>query len=216
MAVRTRELRTTTKPPPGKSPFGDDAPCKVALSILQKWSKDNESSMQTAIKQQGFGEKYPIKWNNAFLAFMESMSVYLRDYNKVADAWKLYREFKVEGSNDTEKLETAISLYQDANYDIDVLAQGWGMDFTILCDLVDQSPDKQPDWDGPFCGAFFTTTAQETAPFISIAFKGTKPTRKPEVQVDYNYDQVTGDKLNQTHCSEWRVYHQMILRTHTY
>lgn len=67
---------------------------------------------------------------------MESMGVYLRDYNKVAEAWKLYREFKVEGSNDTEKLETAISLYQDANHDIDVLAQGWGMDFTILCDLT--------------------------------------------------------------------------------
>lgn len=78
--------------------------------------------MQIVIKQQGFGGKYPIKWTNAFLAFMESMGVYLRDYNKVADAWKLHREFKAGGSNDTEKLETAISLYQEANYDIDVLA----------------------------------------------------------------------------------------------
>lgn len=199
---RLSRFEPPTKPPPGKSPFDDDAPCKVALSILQKWSKDNESTMQTAIQQQDFGGKYPIKWTNAFLAFMESMGVYLRDYNKVAEAWKLYRDFKVKGSNDTEKLETAILLYQDANYDIDVLAQGWGMDFIILCDLVDQAPDTQSKWDGPFCGAFFTTAAQETAPFIGIAFKGTKPTRKAEIKVDYHYDQVTGDKLNKTHCSK--------------
>lgn len=47
---RLSRFEPPTKPPPGKSPFGDDAPCKVTLSILQKWSKDNESTMQTAIE----------------------------------------------------------------------------------------------------------------------------------------------------------------------
>lgn len=190
-----------TKPPPSKSPFDDDSSGSLGLKILQKWSSDNKTTLQKAIQAQAYGGKSPIEWTNAFLPFMESMAVYLRDYNKVVEAWKLFREFKAEGSDDTEKLKNAISVYQEANYNIDVLAQGWDMDFVILCDLVDQYPKDHPHWDGPFCGAFFTTAKQETAPFIGLAFKGTKPTRTSEVLVDYNYDQHTGEFLNNTHCS---------------
>ncbi len=75
------------------------------------------------------------------------------------------------------------------------------MDIVILCDLVDQYPKDHPHWDGPFCGAFFTTAKQERAPFIGLSFKGTKPTRKSEVLVDYNYDQHTGEFLDNTHSS---------------
>lgn len=132
---------------------------------------------------------------------MESMGVYLREYDRVVEAWKLYRDFKASGSNDTEKFETAISMYQEGNYHIDVLAQGWYMDFVILCDLVDQFPEGHQDWDGPFCGAFFTTAEQESVPFIGLAFKGTKPNRKAQIQVDYDYNQITGDRLGGTHCS---------------
>ena len=51
------------------------------------------------------------------------MAVYLRDWKKVVEAWNLYREFKEEGSNDMEKRDKAISVCQEANRDIDVLAQ---------------------------------------------------------------------------------------------
>ena len=187
--------------PPEEGSPDDVGQCRLTLKLLQQWSQDNASTLQTAIKQQAFSGKDPINWTNAFLPFMESMAVYLRDYSKVVEAWNIYRDFKASGSNDIDKAETAISIYQDANYDIDVLAKEWGMDFVILCDLVDKSPKDHQTWDGPFCGAFFTTAAQQTAPFIGIAFKGTKPTRKAEVLVDYHYEQTTAEKLNGTHCS---------------
>ena len=134
---------------------------------------------------------------------MESMTVYLRDYNKVVGAWKLYRESKAEGSDDTEKLKNAITVYQEANYNIDELAHGWDMDFVIVCGLVDQYPKDHPHWDGPFCGAFFITVKQERAPFIGLAFKGTNPTRKPDRQVDIDYDQrIAG----QYALLNWRIY----------
>lgn len=197
---RLSSLEPPTPPDDDSRPI--DPPCKIALEILQEWSKENASVLQKAIEQRAFGGKYPIQWTNAFLPFMESMGVYLRDYYKVVEAWKLYRDFTFGGSNDVGKLEAAISIYQDANYDIDVLAQGWEMDFVIVCDLVKKAPNENQDWDGPFCGVFFTTKVQDTAPFLGLAFKGTKPTRKPERRVDFNYDQLTGDKLNQTHCSK--------------
>jgi hypothetical protein len=198
---RLSGLEPPTKQTPSKGHLGDNLPCKVALTLLQQWSSDNASTLKTGIQQQVFGGKFPIQWTNAFFAFMESMGVYLRDYDKVVKAWKLYREVKADGFKDTTKFETAISIYQDANYDIDVLAHGWNMDFCIFCDLVDHKNKDHQDWDGAFCGAFFTTDAQKTAPFIGLAFKGTKPTNKAEVLVDENYGQVTGKELGHTHCS---------------
>ena len=198
---RLSRLEPPAKPPPGKGFFGDDPSGGLFLKLLQKWSGDNEKTLQTAIQEKAYGGKLPIKWTNAFLPFMESMAVYLRDYDKVLEAWKLYREYKKEESGDMKKREKAISVYQQANYDIDVLAHEWDMDFVILCDLVDQHPKDHPRWDGSFCGAFFTTAQQERTPFIGLAFKGTKPTRSAEVLVDYNYDQHTGAFLDKTHCS---------------
>ena len=198
---RLSRLRPPTKPVPGKGPFGDDSSGGLGLKLLQEWSRDNKETLQAAIEKQAYGGKFPINWTNAFLPFMESMAVYLRDYNKVVEAWKLYQEFKTEGSDDMGKCETAISIYLKAYFDIDVLAREWDMGFIVLCDLVDQYPKDHPHWDGPFCGAFFTTANQQRAPFIGLTFKGTKPTRKAEVQVDYNYDQHTGAFLDKTHCS---------------
>ena len=36
-----------------------------------------------------------------------------------------------------EKCKNAISIYQEANHDIDTPAHEWDMDFVVLCDLVD-------------------------------------------------------------------------------
>jgi hypothetical protein len=68
------------------------------------------------------------------------------------------------------------------------------LEFVCLCDLVTERTDKQPLWDGPFCGAFFTTSANKT-PFVGLAFKGTNPFQFREVAVDYTYQlQQASDK----------------------
>ena len=198
---RLSGLEPPAKPPPGKGFFGDDPSGNPGLKTLQKWSHDNKTTLQTAVRDQAYGGKFAIKWTNAFLPFLESMAVYLRDYGKVVEAWTLYREFKADGSDYVEKCKNAISVYQEANHDIDTLAHEWDMGFVVLCDLVDQYPKDHPAWDGPFCGAFFTTAKQKRTPFIGLTFKGTKPTKLAEVLIDYNYDQHTGAYLDGTHCS---------------
>ena len=61
------------------------------------------------------------------------------------------------------------------------------MKYSQICDLTKQPPEGQPDWDGPYCGAFFTTDDQKDTPLVGTAFKGTNPVNPKEVLVDYNY-----------------------------
>jgi hypothetical protein len=168
-------------------PVGD--PCDLALDLLKKWSHqyNNEQTINFAIGQQVFGGKNEIDFRLAFLAFMESTGVYLRDWGRHVHAWKTYRDFKQGGKNDPSKEQEAVEAYMDAYAPIEQLAKYWGLDFLCLTDLVTKSPDGHPFWDGPFCGAFFTTAAQ-TKPFIGVAFKGTNPLQIREDLVDLNYE----------------------------
>lgn len=168
--------------------------CKIALGLLKKWSANNADSITQAIDAQAFGGHADISWPTAFLPFMESTAMYLRDWGLLLEAWKRYREYKRRSRVDEVELSAIVDLYQSAFDQIRELAQTWGMDFVSLCDLVTEHPDGHVDWDGPYCGAFVTTTTQQEKPFIGVAFKGTNPLQLREIAVDYNYQLVAAQK----------------------
>ena len=58
---RLSGLEPPTKLPPGKGPFDDDPSGSRGLKVLQKWSRDNKTTLQTAIQAQAYGGKSPIK-----------------------------------------------------------------------------------------------------------------------------------------------------------
>lgn len=167
--------------------------CKLAYSIPKKWSDKNPDSIKKAIEAQVFGQKNPIDWNIAFLPFMESMAVYLRDYGKILAACEKYAQCQdPEVDTTPEDLEDAISTYISAADEINNVAKLWGMKFMQICDLPRQGFEEQPKWSGPYCGAFYTTEAQRSTPFIGLAFKGTSPFKLREILVDKNYQLVQG------------------------
>ncbi|EWZ39061.1 hypothetical protein FOCG_08866 [Fusarium oxysporum f. sp. radicis-lycopersici 26381] len=110
--------------------------CKLAYSIPKKWSDKNPDSIKKAIEAQVFGQKNPIDWNIAFLPFMESMAVYLRDYGKILAACEKYAQCQdPEVDTTPEDLEDAISTYISAADEINNVAKLWGMKFMQICDL---------------------------------------------------------------------------------
>ncbi|KAM5350301.1 hypothetical protein ACJ41O_006806 [Fusarium nematophilum] len=161
--------------------------CEIVLDLLETWSNDNSATIQEAIDAQVFGGKGDINWSIAFLPFMESVAVYLRDWGTVLEASKEYQVWKGTGANDKGQLRKALDLYRSAHKQIEKLAHMWGMDFVNVCDLVTKSPEGEPKWDGPFCGAFFPINKQTDKPFIGLAFKGTNPFQFREDRVDFNY-----------------------------
>ncbi|KAF2836459.1 lipase [Patellaria atrata CBS 101060] len=189
---RLSHYEPPSKPTPPESDLDFD--CGIALAILEKWSTDNKESMQNAMEARVYHEKQDIDWKVAFLPFMESMGVYLRDWGKYQKSWITYREFKNGNGTDIAKFDLALSLYEEAFTDIDKLADKWDMDFVVLSDLIDKHPDGHVDWDGPFCGAFITRSAQKERPFMGLAFKGTNPLNLLEVKVDESYDLQPAEK----------------------
>ncbi|KAF4969048.1 hypothetical protein FSARC_3702 [Fusarium sarcochroum] len=162
--------------------------CEIVLDLLESWSNDNKATIQQAVDAQVFGGKGDINWSIAFLPFMESVGVYLRDWGTVLEAAKTYQQYKDTGANDEGQRRQALDLYHSAHEQIEELAQMWGMHFFNICDLVIESPDGHPRWDGPFCGAFAPINHQTDKPFIGVAFKGTNPFQLREDLVDFNYE----------------------------
>lgn len=207
LAVRNLDRLAQIKPPsepplvPG-FPDGDLRLFDIVLDILKGWSEDNKASIKESIQKQAFGGKNPINWNIAFLPFMESCAVYLRDWGKLVEAWQLYSEYKDGGSNDEDKLGFALSRYQEAHGDLEKLADVWNIQYVPICDLIAVSPEGHVYWDGPFCGAFCTKDEQKASPFIGIAFKGTNPFRGKELMVDLSYALQSSDFLNGEAVSE--------------
>jgi len=133
---------------------------------LVKWTEDSQEQINTAIGNRVYGGANPGSqtiFKNAFFAFMESTAMYLRNNKLVLRAVQTYRL-----GND---IEGAFNLLDESVKEIDRIAEMWGMKFTMICDLVDKSPDGHKFIVGPFCGAF--SPKDFSKPFIGIAFKGT-------------------------------------------
>ncbi|KAJ9652793.1 hypothetical protein H2198_007975 [Neophaeococcomyces mojaviensis] len=180
--------RLSQFPPQQPPPEELSKPCSPGLKLLQKWSNDNKDVIQAAIKATVLGkDKSQISWDIAFLPFMESTAVYLRDWGLFAQALETYRKHRSHGSLSEPQIREVVSLYNNSTLQIQTLAELWGLDFMVICDLVDLTPEGHLTWDGPYLGGFFTTAAQGDNQFIGLAFKGTNPFNWKEVQVDYNY-----------------------------
>ena len=175
-------------PPPDQGFLGSDKSWNPGKELLIKWSKTHLESIQKSIDREAFGGKQDIDWNIAFLPFMESCAVYLRDWGTYLKAWTTYRQYKKDNAKDDNMRERALSLYNEAFRGIDEVAAVWEMKFLQVCDLIHKSPSGHPSWDGPYCGAFFTADHNKDTPLIGIAFKGTNPFNRREIHVDYNYD----------------------------
>ncbi|EJT97340.1 alpha/beta-hydrolase [Dacryopinax primogenitus] len=117
-----------------------------------------------------------IHWPITRLALMQSTAMYLRNLDRV----KLAIAASDEGASEALK---------ESQKGIGELARSWGLEFMVLCDLVDDHPLSHWYWDGPFCGAFYPSfpTFSSSTPFILLAFKGTTPTNVGEWLVDLDF-----------------------------
>ena len=193
LARKNLERLAQFEPPkaPVDGPGSGDNHCNIALDVLLDWSKRNSKSITKSISQQAFLNKRDLDYAVAFLPFMESTAVYLRDLGKHQKAWKLFHDAVNNHEDGSDLKEHAIDTYLSAFEKIEELANSWNMDFIPICDLIHKSPKGSSHLDGPYCGVFVTTKAQENAPFIGLAFKGTNPSNLREDLVDYNYQLYT-------------------------
>ncbi|QRV98485.1 Lipase (class 3) [Ceratobasidium sp. AG-Ba] len=149
------------------------------LRTLERWSEENKETIAYAIRNKAFGGGYgkSIDWKCAFLAFMESGALYLRDWYLVVAAVRLYNE---------EKFEDAIEMLNKSVAMIHKLASIWGLKFQLLSDLLDERSSEHNTWSGPYCGAFYSQDPK--TPFVGMAFKGTNRKNKGELLVDWHYE----------------------------
>jgi len=180
---------------PTHKPDGEPGAIQGGLyfAMLKKWSEKNAGHIKKGVTNRAFGAKNPIDWENAFLPFMESMAVYLRDYSLLLKAVQVYREATEGPKADPDKVEEAIRLHAQSSSDIKAAAALWNMDFVQVCDLTQTPPEEEDDWDGPYCGAFYSR--DPAAPFLGLAFKGTSPFNNREIQVDWNYEPIKAQNV---------------------
>ncbi|KAG2006845.1 hypothetical protein CC2G_014588 [Coprinopsis cinerea AmutBmut pab1-1] len=133
---------------------------------IVQWSEESKAQIAQGQADRVYGGPIgsPLNLNNAFMAFMESATVYLRDTSKVLDAVQKYQAGHVE---------EALRLLEDSTRIIDEIAEMWGMEFVQICDLPERHPDGHSFLVGPYCGAFFPKDFSGHNPFIGIAYKGT-------------------------------------------
>ncbi|KAF8455622.1 Alpha/Beta hydrolase protein [Kalaharituber pfeilii] len=138
---------------------------------LKKWSKDNEATIKTAVSKKAYCGPYGsnINWECTFLAFMESITMYLRDY-----------------PTPNPPATTADAALEQ----IEAVAKLWGMGFDLYCDMVEKTPvDTTKPYNGAYCGGFYSL--DDKNPFIGVAFKGTNAARAGEVNVNKAYKTIS-------------------------
>ncbi|KAF5254535.1 hypothetical protein FANTH_793 [Fusarium anthophilum] len=167
--------------------------CKILTKELKKWSQDHIKSIEEATLKNVLSGKDSIDWNCCFLAFMESITVYLRDWEKLHNAVQLYKSVKA-GTSAKGDLHKVHDLYEQSIEGIKEVAAVWGMEFMQICeDLTKGHNDKNPKWNGPFCGAFFPKDHKQGAPYVGITFKGTDPKNIKDINVDSSFDPIQVD-----------------------
>ncbi|KAG5985822.1 hypothetical protein E4U52_000903, partial [Claviceps spartinae] len=148
------------------TPVRAGPPLYAAKDDIVQWSEESKAQISQGKANRVYGGPIgsPLDLNNAFLAFMESATVYLRDTSKVLDAVHKYHAGDVK---------EALRLLEDSTKAIDEIAALWGMEFVQICDLPERHPDGHSFMVGPYCGAFFPKDFSGHNPFIGIAYKGT-------------------------------------------
>lgn len=185
----------------------------LTMDGLTNWSKWNRETINHAKARQVFGGKDDIDWQTAFLPFMESIVMYMRDVTLHKRACDKYKDYvQARDGDDTAQShldmmkQDAVDDFIESTRNIQEIANLWDMDFQVLCNLPGHHPEGQPDWDGPFCGLFTSrkNDPHTGRPFQGIAFKGTNPISPQQWLVDFNYQEsgaITDDFLKGTNVS---------------
>ncbi|KAF5541109.1 lipase class 3 [Fusarium mexicanum] len=201
--VRIRHLEQlshaniTLTPPPDDEETSLLPSCKILTQELKKWSQDHIKSIEDATLKNVLSGKDNIDWNCCFLAFMESITVYLRDWEKLHKAVQLYKSVKA-GTSANGDLHKVHDLYEQSIEGIKEVAAVWGMEFMQICGYILKHAhqghnDKNPKWNGPFCGAFFPKDHKQGVPYVGITFKGTDPKNIKDINVDSSFDPIQVD-----------------------
>ncbi|GJJ14337.1 hypothetical protein Clacol_008601 [Clathrus columnatus] len=136
--------------PINANPRQKDDPVPLSYDQLVKWTNASKAQLDKGINNKVYGGPFgsEIDFNNAFVAFMESAAMYLRDDSLVAKA--------VDAHRSNKNSEEAFQLLEASVSDIVKLLH----------------PDGQSLMVGPFCGAFISKNRKtsDTA-VIGVAFK---------------------------------------------
>ncbi|GJJ08083.1 hypothetical protein Clacol_002290 [Clathrus columnatus] len=135
----------------------ENLPLFSTYDELVTWTNDSQTQINQGQNNRVYGGAIgaPINFNNAFMAFMESAAVYLRDVSTVISAVNLYRT-----GNDEDG---AIALMENSTQQISDL----------------RHPDGHPLMVGPFCGVFVPKDYKTSSnPYMGIMYKGTNLTSR--------------------------------------
>jgi hypothetical protein len=112
--IRERHLQQLSKLDLVVDPL-ESLPAPSRYELLVQWTNDSTDQINAGKANRVYGGKNPspIDFNNAFMAFMESAAVYLRDPGLVVQAAELYRSGKNTGD--------ALDLLERSTNQIDAL-----------------------------------------------------------------------------------------------
>lgn len=113
-------------------PYDTELPIFGTIDDIVQWTKDSMSQINKGKANRVYGGNIgsQINFYNAFVAFMESATVYLRDTAAVVEAIHILR------SNRDDRLAEAARLLAQSTSAIDKIADMWDMQFIQICDLV--------------------------------------------------------------------------------
>ncbi|KAF4457429.1 lipase class 3 [Fusarium austroafricanum] len=164
--------------------------CTDLKENLITWSRAHLDSIQKAIAHGALSGKNEVNWDYCFLAFLESMTVYLRKWDKLYEAVQTFKEAKVgNGKLSDNEMQVVHDLYEDSESDIKEIAGIWGMDFMQIC--------------GVYNGMFGTfNDGDPLTPFQRVlgALQKFVPTLKGEDKSDATFH-ITGHSLGGSYSS---------------
>ncbi|KAI9659186.1 MAG: hypothetical protein M1831_003768 [Alyxoria varia] len=176
--IKFRHLDQLTKLPLEDEQPEADEPCSIGTDILIKWTKDQRAHIDNALKH-----RVRRTFRNAFFAFMESTTIYLRDEKLVKKA------VEAHAYGDVEEALTLLNKSEDNIKKLIRFAQSitvrlytkdysdfpcrliYGIWIFKWLALIHKHPKDHPHWVEPYCLAFFSRSDKESAPLVGLAFK---------------------------------------------
>ncbi|KAL1952246.1 hypothetical protein VTO73DRAFT_1395 [Trametes versicolor] len=151
-----------------KGPQSDDSPTPdELLPIILGWINDNPAAIKAAKEAQCTSTSSTTpNWDTVFFTLVESVGMYLRKEEDVAQAILAAR------AGDYDR---AITHLEASEVLIHELAKALDCTFIQLCDFADRGPDGQERSSGAYAGLFTSNNADK--PFVGVAFKGSSSER---------------------------------------
>ncbi|KAI0768641.1 hypothetical protein BD413DRAFT_130897 [Trametes elegans] len=180
-----QSLSQLATPPTLQAPIKTDLPWPVATilrNIILDWISSNPEAIKAAKDSQCMSPSPDVpNWGAVLFTLVESTAMYLRKDQDVFLAMKAARK------GDTE---AATRHLDNAQEDIDAIAQALDCKFVQLCDFAQQALDGLWFHSGAYAGVFISNDTQK--PFAGIAFKGSSSIR--DFFTDFNWQPIAPKK----------------------